>query len=352
MKRDLRIDSIRGILLIVMTIDHFGGELTRFTDQSFGYASALTGFILLSGFLCGRVYGAPGNQQAQLWRKSAARAWLIYRYHVLLLLLVPVLLLSPLHAEYLDEFVRPFTLAERPVYYGVASLLLLHQPVLMDILPAYVVFMALSPPIILALRRGQTVLVLSLSILFWLLSRYLNPDRLLSLEYCDGCRYGYLNLLSWQLVWVVGVCIGYPGASGRWSQFVRRPVVLGIAFAVAIILFLKRHGMIDVLPDAVTDMNSLSPVRLLNLFALLVLSLALLLRIPRHWQIPGVSLIGRYSLQVFAFHVLLAYLLLPYSPMIIAATGEAGYVIFTLLVVGSLILPALWQRHREQISHG
>jgi len=51
MGRDRRIDTLRGMLLIIMTVDHLGGWLTVITGQSLGYVSAAEGFIFLSGFV-------------------------------------------------------------------------------------------------------------------------------------------------------------------------------------------------------------------------------------------------------------------------------------------------------------
>jgi hypothetical protein len=47
MRRDHRLDTIRGILLIMMTINHLGGSASKLTFEPFGFVSAAAGFVLL-----------------------------------------------------------------------------------------------------------------------------------------------------------------------------------------------------------------------------------------------------------------------------------------------------------------
>ena len=43
--RDLRFDTLRGLFLVCMTINHLPTEMRSFTDQSLGIFSAAEGFI-------------------------------------------------------------------------------------------------------------------------------------------------------------------------------------------------------------------------------------------------------------------------------------------------------------------
>ena len=56
--RIVLIDFLRGLCLVVMTIDHLPETLIRkFTLQGFGFFSAAECFVFLSGLVAGRVYG-------------------------------------------------------------------------------------------------------------------------------------------------------------------------------------------------------------------------------------------------------------------------------------------------------
>jgi len=56
--RIVLIDFLRGLCLIVMTVDHLPETIIKkFTLQGFGFFSAAECFVFLSGLVAGRVYG-------------------------------------------------------------------------------------------------------------------------------------------------------------------------------------------------------------------------------------------------------------------------------------------------------
>ncbi|WP_097461313.1 OpgC domain-containing protein [Mangrovitalea sediminis] len=349
MNRDLRIDTLRGILLVIMTIDHLGGWLARITSETLGYVSALEGFIFLSAFVFAMVYVRYVNDPRMMWRKSLSRALVIYRYHLILLATIPLLLwLSPEYRLSLANWINPYL--QHPLYYGAYALMMLHQPVYMDILPIYFVFVVLSPLLLLAFRRGAGPAVILISVLIWALSQSVNPVKFLAGTACDHCRYGFLNLFAWQLIWVSGLYLGYLRQSGKpLLKALSRPWAGALLIAVAAVLFMTRHQLIDVglRIGPWIDRENLGVLRILNFFVVVTLIGLLIQRWPRTAGIPWLSFIGRYSLQVFAFHVFLSYLILPYRSVIANAAGPIGYSLFTLLVVASLTLPA-WIYHCYQ----
>lgn len=349
MERDQRIDTIRGLLLAIMTIDHFGGWLARYTSETLGYVSALEGFIFLSAFVFAQVYVRYAGTPSKLFGKSLSRALLIYRYHIILLLCIPVLtLLSGLYQQSLWNWVYPYYL--HPIYYGIKALLLLHQPVYMDILPVYFILVLISPLVLLALVRNQGRSVLLVSLFFWFLSHYVNPVYYLANTLCDQCRYGFLNLFAWQLLWVSGLYLGYRVAAGRPLMISRHPLLILFLATVAVTVFLIRHQWLGVhWPVRIySNRENLGWLRLMDFYVLLGLLALVLVPVPRRWGVPWLTFIGRYSIQVFAFHVFLAYALLPLRPMITRSVGTVGYALFTLLMVASLTIPAWAYQHYQQ----
>src|SRR2546422_8663760 len=62
--RDLRVDLLRGFCVVVMIIDHVGGEqswLYVFTGGNRWVVSAAQGFVLLPGFTVGLVHHPARN---------------------------------------------------------------------------------------------------------------------------------------------------------------------------------------------------------------------------------------------------------------------------------------------------
>ena len=49
-KRDVRLDSLRGLFLVLMTIDHIGGKITNLTYQPLGFVSAAAYLVLHTFF--------------------------------------------------------------------------------------------------------------------------------------------------------------------------------------------------------------------------------------------------------------------------------------------------------------
>ncbi len=94
MKRIPALDSIRGLLLVIMTINHLiwisGGQsaLQYFTLQPLGQFGAAEGFILISGLLAGAVYSRRELSDGEAKRKVWHRAFTIYKYHVASLFVV------------------------------------------------------------------------------------------------------------------------------------------------------------------------------------------------------------------------------------------------------------------------
>ena len=51
------LDALRGLMLVLMTLTHLPTRLSSPLGQPFGYVSAAEGFVLLSAYMAGLVYG-------------------------------------------------------------------------------------------------------------------------------------------------------------------------------------------------------------------------------------------------------------------------------------------------------
>src|SRR3954447_8726570 len=55
--RDVRIDFLRGVALLVIFVDHIArNPLSAFTPQALGLSDAAEAFVFMSGIVCGIVY--------------------------------------------------------------------------------------------------------------------------------------------------------------------------------------------------------------------------------------------------------------------------------------------------------
>src|SRR5258708_12604805 len=56
MKRLIIFDILRGILLLMMIVDHSPSQLRLFTDQPIGFFTTAEGFVFVSAFLSGMLF--------------------------------------------------------------------------------------------------------------------------------------------------------------------------------------------------------------------------------------------------------------------------------------------------------
>ena len=88
LNRLLELDALRGLMLVLMTITHLPTRLSSPLGQPFGYVSAAEGFVLLSAYMAGLVYGRTAQKKGidemagAFWR----RAFKVYACHLAILL--------------------------------------------------------------------------------------------------------------------------------------------------------------------------------------------------------------------------------------------------------------------------
>jgi hypothetical protein len=182
MRRDLRIDTIRGLLLVLITLNHFGSWssegwwVLHFTWQPLGYVSAAEGFVFVSGFVFALVYAQQANHPAALWKVARRRAFHIYAYHLIMLLsLATSFVVVPLYRTLWQEWFSPHPLISFPS--TLASLVLLHQPPYLDILPMYAVFVLLSPLVLRPLYHHKVGVPLTVGVTLWLFGQRLPLEK-------------------------------------------------------------------------------------------------------------------------------------------------------------------------------
>ena len=347
--RDMRIDAIRGLLLVSMAAVHIPTPVSQVFHEPLGFMGDAEGFIFLSACLAGLVYGKI--YRAGDWSAMSGRVWRRARtiYIVHLAVLLPVVLfasafagdISPLANHFHDFLVHPWgSLAMIP--------LLLHQPPLFDILPLYIILLGVTPMLLAIVRRRGWGIVLAVSALGWLAAQFKLDTCLVSnpsawLPLC----WGSFDLPAWQLVWVAGLALG--------ETALRRPVLAGrrriglLAFSAPIVLtcLLARHGLLPVNPHCFLWMDkwTLGPLRLLNFAGWVVLLLAWNPRVPAGLLAP-VALLGRHSLAVFSFHL----------PLVIAAStvvqlvpmSNLCQIAISLSVIAAIFLWARWLEHAHR----
>ncbi len=215
--RDLRLDFLRGYAILVMTLTHLGmaSPLIFVTGGSRFLINAAEVFFFISGFTIGYIaIGRPLGQQVQ---HRLARSWLIYRYILFFSLALTVLLDQAwLRTATQGEFVR----------WLVHLIALKDATWEMDILIAYVVYVALAPLVLWGLATHRTRLVLMVTVGIYLLTR-LDPLGM-QLEFAS-----FRHLAANSPLFVGAIVLGYHHyalstwwRAHRWTRWVDRGIVL------------------------------------------------------------------------------------------------------------------------------
>ena len=329
MRRRLELDWLRGLMLVLMTITHLPTWFSSRAGQPFGFVSAAEGFVFLSAFLVGSVYGSKARTHGFVAMRRAlwGRAAKVYAAHVglllfLLLLLVPIAVSRDAHA--ITDLASFYV--QRPHVAMVSGLLLAYNPPLLDILPMYVLFLAVSPAILqFASRRGWGAL-LGVSAVVWLFAQYDGGQHLYAslaalVEWpIPYSQTGAFSFLAWQLLWLAGLSLGtgavaspmsISGVEPRWSR-----LGFGVALGLAAGFFVWRHlaGQIpfgsEATLNALFDKWHLGPLRLLNFAVLAVIVVHGRGTLVAWARQSSIATLGRASLMVFSAHLLICLSLL------------------------------------------
>src|SRR5271157_1211861 len=210
MKRFIEFDMLRGVLLLMMSVDHSPSSLRRFTDQPLGFFTTAECFVFVSAFLAGLLFRQRAEKLGFAAARSSSihRAGRIYRAHLVTLSFAFVLgsfFLSELPGirNLLDSYLM------NPWAAIGGSLALLFRPPLMDILPMYVLFSLLTPAAFGAAQRWGWKTVLFVSFSAWIIAQTHVRDMLVnSSKDLSFVQLGPFDLLAWQFLWVGGLFIG------------------------------------------------------------------------------------------------------------------------------------------------
>lgn len=321
--RDPRADLCRGIALWMIVVDHTPGNwLGAFTIKNFALSDATEAFVLLAGYAGAFAYAGRADRLG--WLNAAAsllqRIGKLYVAHIFLMVVftaqVGYSAATLDRSAYLDELaLDPF--AEQPYRTLLEALLLRFQPAFLDILPLYIVLLALLIPA-LALR-GRPWLLFGLSVALWIGVRLAD----FNLPRWQGGGW-FFNPLAWQLLFFVGFFLGQ-AARGAPSLPLPRPrrwltVAACLVLGIGLLTMIAEEWVPAIgerLPEAIpaflatVDKTALHPWRLASILALTYLVACFVPRgapaLTGRWARP-LLLMGRNSLPVFCVGILLSFM--------------------------------------------
>jgi hypothetical protein len=319
-QRRPELDALRGLFLVWMTLTHLPTRLSDLVNQPLGFISSAEGFVFLSALLIARLYIRQAVEEgAALRTRLWKRALRIYGYHVLMLSVAFTLaaaFAATTHRAALFNLLNFYLAHPLPAIIG--SLLLIYCPPLLDILPMYVTFLLVTPPILaFAARRGWNWILLGSSSL-WLLAQFgLRTWTHNLVVHATGLRIpvqetGAFNLFAWQLVWILGMWIGAKSAEGNLPFRKLRGFVYPVSVAVCCFFIGVRHNWLGnhLTQQALglqLDKWQLGPLRMVNLAAFVCMIYWLRKSVTRLVLVEPFVTLGKASLEVFCAHVFFVF---------------------------------------------
>ena len=212
-QRDPRLDFFRGLGMFIILIAHItGNPWTLWIPARFGFSDATEMFVFCSGLASALAFGAVYTRAGWLMGtlQIALRIWQVYWVHlgVFFVTLALMLALNATGAFPRDEVgalnLYPFLNNTGPNLLGLLTLT--YVPNYFDILPMYLVILALIP-VMMALVRIDVRLAILFSLTLWVVATAgLNlPAEAWFSKPSD--RTWFFNPFAWQLVFFTGFAL-------------------------------------------------------------------------------------------------------------------------------------------------
>lgn len=277
--RDIRLDLFRGLALWFIFVDHVPANVASWlTVRNYGFSDATEIFVFISGYTAVIAYARMMERDG--WIRAAARiyrrVWQLYVAHILLFVAFTAQIVWVSIARDMPSLIEEMELmglGQNPYQAILEAALLKFRPVNLDVLPLYIVLLAVFPFVLPAIVRWPLgVIAVSLAL------------------YAATCRYNwnlpaypddkvwYFNPMAWQVVFYVGAAMAMLGPQlARLDRF-RRPLsvlaVLYLLFAAFIALSWHYNPLQELTPAWVSrliypiDKTNIDILRFLHFLAL------------------------------------------------------------------------------------
>jgi hypothetical protein len=208
-ERNTTIDFWRGLVLVIIFVNHIPGNLIEhITPRNYGFSDSTEAFIFISGLSIALVYG-PRLPQGHLFsvvKQCLQRAFKLYRVH--LVLTAGAIVLFSVGYELSEEIGLIEEHGRSAVFgdtaKGVTGIILLgHQLGYFNILPLYIALM-LWAPVALVLTRVHVGLALLVSGGLYVLARM----GIATLHSWPEPGTWFFNPFAWQFLFTAGMATG------------------------------------------------------------------------------------------------------------------------------------------------
>jgi hypothetical protein len=313
-----QVDFWRGYALIAIFINHIPGIIfEQFTHRAFGLSDSAELFVFLAGFSLRYLSESKTEKLVgpRLFMRLEARAFTIYAAQILIVSLALAMMAGAalvLDTPLILQWNNAAAFFESPVPTQIGIVMLTHQMGYFDVLPLYIVLMAMAP-LVVWIGRISLGLLMACSLAVWAAALYSE----LNLPTWPVEGVWFFNPFAWQLQFVLGFVLSRPLGLAKSIMDYRITLrVLGLIIAAGG-LWLALIGWNPnpfELPEPrlffMNDKTFLAPLRIIHMLGLVMLLVGAF-NVAMHWRwfsylARPLCLLGRNSLHVFCAGSLLS----------------------------------------------
>ena len=205
--RDPRLDFYRGIAMFIILVAHIPGNAwTRWIPARFGFSDATEIFVFCSGMASAIAFGGAFARRGWLLgtARVAFRCWQVYWAHICLFFFTAMMMAAlETYGDFEKNYINSLNLKrffEGTPEQIVGMFTLTYVPNYFDILPMYLVVLALMP-FFMALQKIGVWAVVTASIAIWCAAN-IGTLHLPAEPWSD--REWFFNPFGWQLLFFTG----------------------------------------------------------------------------------------------------------------------------------------------------
>lgn len=353
-QRDVRLDFFRGLAMFIIFIAHLpGNSWFLFIPARFGFSSAGELFVFCSGLASAYAFGRVFERRGTLagLQRVAFRIWQVYWAHIGLALVMITLSLAAARLtgiDYARQLGLGWFLAEPAD--GLLTLVALgFTPAFLDILPMYLVLLAMLPAMAL-LGRVSRWLPLGVMAGLWLIVQVTGFN--LPGGQAPGMVW-FFNPFAWQAVFFTGFAFGIgwlkaPALLRGWLFWACLAFLI-LSVPVNFWAFTENVAVLGAIHDALVPSDGKTNLVLpLYLHFLASAYVALVMVEPyrdRLHRAAPIVLVGQQALATFMAGIVLAWM----GGMVLDATGR-GAVPMAMVnlagIAGLILVAALARRYK------
>lgn len=315
--RDPRLDFFRGVGMLIILLAHIPSDgWALWIPARFGFSDATEMFVFQSGMASAIAFGSTFDRSGAivLIARIAQRIWQIFWSHIAVFIVVTAIMVVAGTrydgVTYVDSLnLIPFM--KDPGNLLVGLLTLRYVPNYFDILPMYIVILALMPVMILASKMHRA-LPFILMIALWIATQF-GLTQLPAEPWSD--RPWFFDPFGWQLLFFTGFFL--MRGSLPAPRFDRRLMALAVVVVVASVPFAwvrfqEMHPLFQAAAERIaplTDKSKFGVLRFIHFMALCYIAVHLVGEKGSRLRGPVVgvlTVVGQQSLAVFITGMVIA----------------------------------------------